>query len=178
MPGKANFCPLCRGRWSPFGLSSDQTRKNSSEDVSNLRPRLEKQTRFHFFCNKVFVLVSEPGGGGGDATKEGPFTLSFCWKKVLGRLLLSECLLRYIRTSCLFRWIGVHQLQMVPDISLLRSSLLAIKFFLKQINLSFLRDKCCHLTFCLRLVELNLITVEVLVLTHKAYPNRRCFSIP
>ena len=48
---------------------------------------------------------------------------------------------------------GVHQLQMFLLIhnSRLCSSLLKMK----QINLSFIRDKCCHLKLCLHLVEPN-----------------------
>ena len=50
---------------------------------------------------------------------------------------------------------GVHKkmLLLAPDISLLRSKLPKIKFFLKQINLSFLRHNWCHLTLCLHLIE-------------------------
>ena len=52
----------------------------------------------------------------------------------------------------------IHRLQMsilFPDIRLLRSSLLKIKFFLKQINLSFIWDSGSHLMLCLHMIESN-----------------------
>ena len=80
-------------------------------------------------------------------THEGLLTLLFC----------SNSLVNFEFSNSVA--VILHLLQMlplVPNISLLRSSLLKSIFFLKQFNLSFMLDKCCHLRLCLHVFEPNL----------------------
>ena len=46
---------------------------------------------------------------------------------------------------------------LVPDVSLLHFQLLN-SFNIMQNNLAFIRDKCCHLLFCLHLIEPRLLS--------------------
>ena len=82
-------------------------------------------------------------------THEGLLTLLFC----------SNSLVNFEFSNFICIGVILHKqkmLPLVPDISLLRSSPLKSKFFLKQFNLSTMLDKCCHLRLCLHVFEPNL----------------------
>ena len=85
-------------------------------------------------------------------THEGLLTLLFC----------SNSLVNFEFSNFICIGVILHKqkmLPLVPDISLLRSSPLKSKFFLKQLNLSTIRYKCYHLRLCLHLFEPNLQSI-------------------